>query len=85
VLRRVYQFARADSAMVIRKYAYAASVATDGTAAAAGLAMLEMGGDFADGVIAHHGRALGGQIFASFDAAARKILASQGFEILAPV
>jgi len=36
-------------------------------AAEAGLALLEAGGDFADGVIAHEGRWLGAEAFVSFD------------------
>jgi hypothetical protein len=31
------------------------------------MAVLEAGGDFADGVIAHAGRWMGGETFASFD------------------
>lgn len=43
------------------------AVATDVPAVEAGLAALRTGGDFADGVIAHQGEALGGTVFASFD------------------
>ncbi len=85
VLKRIYRFSRTDIASVIRKYVASATVTTDAAAAEAGLAVLELGGDFADGVIAHQGRALGGQIFASFDAAALDIIARQGFAVLLPV
>jgi predicted nucleic-acid-binding protein len=37
------------------------------SAVEAGLAILESGGDFADGVIAYEGNWLGGETFASFD------------------
>jgi predicted nucleic-acid-binding protein len=40
--------------------------------------MLDAGGDFADGVIAHHGHLLGGDTFVSFDRRAVDLLASQG-------
>ncbi len=33
----------------------------------AGLAFLDSGADFADGVIAHEGRQLGGDVFITFD------------------
>lgn len=40
-------------------------VVTDLPAVEAGLTPLRAGGDFADGVIAHQGEALGGTVFAS--------------------
>jgi predicted nucleic-acid-binding protein len=43
----------------------------------AGLALLEAGGDFADGVIAFEGELLGGQEFVSFDQQAVKLLKAQ--------
>ena len=44
----------------------------------AGLAQLEAGGDFADGVIAHQGRWLGAETFVSFDREAIEGLRAQG-------
>jgi transposase len=44
----------------------------------AGLAVLEAGGDFADGVIAYEGRWLGGEIFVSFDKKAVALISKQG-------
>lgn len=44
----------------------------------AGLAMLRSSGDFADGVIAYEGLALGGEVFATFDKKAVAILKKQG-------
>jgi len=44
----------------------------------AGLAMLDSGGDFADAVIAHEVRRLGGETFVSFDQKAVRLLATQG-------
>ena len=45
-------------------------IVMDRPAVEAGLAVLRLGGDFADGVIAHQGASLGGTIFAGFDRAA---------------
>ncbi|MDX8516037.1 hypothetical protein RFM70_29585 [Mesorhizobium sp. VK23E] len=48
-----------------------ANVATNRPAAEAGLAVLEAGGDFADGAIAFEGSWLGAETFLSFDKKAR--------------
>ena len=78
VLRRVYGFGPADIAIAIRSVLAAGNVETNRPAADAGLAMLEAGGDFADGVIAHEGRWLGGETFVSFDKRAVDMLRAQG-------
>ena len=52
--------------------------ASDPMAAEAGLAVLEAGGDFADGVIAHEGQWLGGETFVSFDVQAVRLLDRSG-------
>ena len=44
----------------------------------AGLAILDQGGDFADGAIAYEGASLGAEEFVSFDKQAVKLLRSQG-------
>ena len=46
--------------------------------AEAGLALLEAGGDFTDGVIAHEGNWLGADTFVSFDKAAVKLIKASG-------
>ena len=46
--------------------------------ARAALTVFEAGGDFADGLIAHEGRWLGGKVFASFDRKAVALIAGQG-------
>ncbi len=51
----------------VRALIESASVLVDRLAAEAGLAVLESGGDFADGVIAFEGRRAGGPVFVSFD------------------
>jgi predicted nucleic-acid-binding protein len=56
------------------------NVLADRPAVEVGLAMLEKGGDFADGVIAFDGRRLGGSVFASFDHKAVELVAAAGGE-----
>lgn len=56
--------------------------AMDRPAVDAGLAVLEAGGDFADGVIAHEGAWLGGETFVSFDRKATDLLNLQGRQTL---
>jgi len=53
-------------------------VVTNIPAVEAGLAVLDKGGDFADGAIAYEGRWLGGEEFVSFDKEAVSLLQSQG-------
>ncbi len=77
VLLRVYGFTSADVAMAIRALLAVNHVEVNRPAADAGLAVLEAGGDFADGVIAYEGRWLGGTTFVSFDKKAVALLAAQ--------
>jgi predicted nucleic-acid-binding protein len=67
VLTRSYSVRRADVASAIRSLIDVANVVVDRPAVEAGLAFLDHGGDFADGVIAHQGYELGGDVFVSFD------------------
>ncbi|HZB88871.1 MAG TPA: type II toxin-antitoxin system VapC family toxin [Terracidiphilus sp.] len=67
VLDRVYNFGSAEISASIAALAETVNVAVNRPAVEAGLAVLRAGGDFADGVIAHEGRWLGGEVFASFD------------------
>ena len=78
VLARGYRLPAPDIAAAIRVLADAANVVANRPAIAAGLAMLEAGGDFADGVIAHDGAWLGAETFVSFDRAAIALLRAQG-------
>jgi predicted nucleic-acid-binding protein len=55
-----------------------ANVAVNRRAAEAGLALLDAGGDFADGVIAYEGNWLGADTFVSFDKRAVKLMQAQG-------
>lgn len=78
VLRRVYALESADIAAAIRVLLDTANLVVNRPAAEAGLAMLEAGGDFADGVIAHEGQWLGGETFVSFDRKAVALLRERG-------
>jgi predicted nucleic-acid-binding protein len=78
VLKRVYGFGIDDIAAAIRSLLVAGHVRLDRAAVEAGLALLEVGGDFADGVIAHQGQWLGGDTFVSFDRQAVALLREQG-------
>ena len=78
VLRRVYGFGAGDAAAAIRAPMVASNVQANRPAVDAGLAVLETGGDFADGVIAFEGQWLGGDTFVSFDKQAVALLQAQG-------
>jgi predicted nucleic-acid-binding protein len=77
VLSQGYKIHAADTAESIRRLLRGA-VVTNRPAAEAGLAMLDAGGDFADGVIAYEGSWLGAETFVSFDRRAVKLLEAQG-------
>lgn len=70
VLSRFYRLPLGEIAATIRRLVAIEAVRVDRLEVMAGLAMLDAGGDFADGVIAHGGQALGGVTFISFDRAA---------------
>jgi predicted nucleic-acid-binding protein len=74
VLRRKYGLPTAEVAAAIRALLAAGNVEVDRPAVAAGLTMLEAGGDFADGVIAYEGKWLGAETFVSFDKKAVEML-----------
>lgn len=78
VLAKVYRFRSAEIATAVRALLDTKNVMVNRPAVNAGLAMLERGGDFADGVIAFEGGALGGETFVSFDKKAVTLRAEQG-------
>lgn len=78
VLARQYQTARKDIAAAIRALLDVENLVVNRPAVEAGLAVLDAGGDFADGVIAYDGSWLGGDIFVSFDKRAVRLLSEQG-------
>ncbi|MEO1458602.1 MAG: type II toxin-antitoxin system VapC family toxin [Pseudomonadota bacterium] len=78
VLRRGYKLSPAEVATTVRTLVDAAETVANRDAVEAGLALLEAGGDFADGAIAAEGRALGGDIFTTFDRKAARLLEDAG-------
>lgn len=67
VLRRVYEFSSAECSDAIRALISSRSVVVDRPAVELGLGLLDAGGDFADGVIAMAGSAMGGERLVTFD------------------
>lgn len=80
VLARGYKREAREIIEAIRRLVESATVRADRPAVDAGLAVLEAGGDFADGVSAFEGRRLGGMVFTSFDRAATELIAATGGE-----
>lgn len=84
VLRRSYKFGNEEIAAAVRLLIDAGTVVPDRQPVEAGLALLDTGGDFADGVIAQTGKWLGGETFVSFDRKAIARLEAQGEAVLLP-
>lgn len=78
VLRSGYRLTHEQVGQAVRTLLAASNVEVNRPAAEAGLAILESGGDFADGVIAYEGGWLGGKEFVSFDRKAIARLSAQG-------
>lgn len=78
VLSQGYKIPSADIAEAIRRLINGANVVVNRPAVEAGLALLDAGGDFADGVIAYEGSWLGAEAFVSFDKEAVKLMEMQG-------
>ena len=78
VLSQGYRNSSDEVAEAIRRLMNATNVVVNRPAAEAGLALLDAGGDFADGVIAYEGNWLGAETFVSFDKKAVKLMDAQG-------
>ncbi len=78
VLSQGYKIPSAEIAEAIRRLMNSANVLANRPAVEAGLALLDAGGDFADGIIAYEGRWLGAEMFVSFDKKAVKLMKAQG-------
>src|SRR5215469_11366199 len=78
VLSRGYRIAAAEIGGTIRRLINSANVVVNRPAVEAGLAQLDAGGDFADGVIAYEGRWLGAETFVTFDRQAVHIMTERG-------
>ena len=81
VLSQGYRINATDIGEAVRRLLSSANVLVNRPAAEAGLAMLEAGGDFADGVIAYEGSWLGAESFVSFDRKAVKLLQARGVSV----
>ena len=78
VTRGAYKWSSTEVARSIRALVASPNVVTNLPAAEAGLALLDRGGDFANGAIAYEGNWLGADEFVSFDKQAVSLLKSQG-------
>ena len=78
VLSQGYKIPSAEIAEAIRRLVNGVNVVVNRPAVEAGLALLDAGGDFADGIIAYEGSWLGAEIFISFDKKAVKLMEAQG-------
>jgi len=81
VLSQGYKISSADIAEAIRHLVDGENVVVNRPAVEAGLALLDAGGDFADGIIAYEGSWLGAETFVSFDRKAVKLLEAQGVPV----
>jgi len=78
VLSQGYKIRSAEIAEAIRLLMNSGNVVANRPAVEAGLALMDAGGDFADGVIAYEGSWLGAEMFVSFDKKAAQLLEAQG-------
>ena len=78
ILRRGAKLSKEDVAVTIRDLLGAGNVVMNRPAVESGLAILEAGGDFADGITAYEGIWLGGETFVSFDKQAVELVMQQG-------
>ena len=78
VLSQGYKISFPEIAGAIRRLMNSGNVVVNRPAVEAGLAVLEAGGDFADGVIAYEGNWLGAEVFVSFDKQAVKLMEARG-------
>jgi len=78
VLSQGYKIPSAEIAEAIRRLMNSGNVVANQPAVEAGLALMDAGGDFADGIIAYEGRWLGAEIFVSFDKKAVKLMEARG-------
>jgi predicted nucleic-acid-binding protein len=79
-LGQSYGFSKPEIAAAVQRLCGIEKVVLDRAAVNAGLAAMEAGADFADGVIAYEGRWLGGEVFVSFDKKAVAAIAKQGMK-----
>lgn len=81
VLARGYKKSTSEIVSALRKLTDAANVHVDRPVVEAGIAVLERGGDFADGVIAFDGRRAGGTVYVTFDQEAAELIEATGGQV----
>lgn len=81
VLQRSYHITKDDVAAAFRQIIKNQKFKVDLSLVVSGLMILELGGDFADGVIFAQGQENGSELFLSFDKKAIKLLAQQGLNV----
>ncbi|RWX79398.1 PIN domain-containing protein [Neorhizobium lilium] len=82
VLSRSYKLRKEMVISAVLRLINSSNVTCDEEAVEAGLAFLQAGGDFADGVIEFEGRKLGGTRFVTFDRQAASIVRDKGREVV---
>ncbi|WP_039760167.1 type II toxin-antitoxin system VapC family toxin [Bartonella queenslandensis] len=78
ILRRGAKLSKEDVAGMLRDLLATSNVVMNRPAVEVGIAILEAGGDFTDGIISYEGNWLGGEIFVSFDKLAIDLLKQKG-------
>ncbi|KEG16395.1 type II toxin-antitoxin system VapC family toxin [Bartonella bacilliformis] len=78
ILRRGAKLSKEDVAAMLRDMLTTNNIVMNRPAVEAGIAILEAGGDFADGIMAYEGNWLGGETFVSFDKQAIDLLTQKG-------
>ncbi len=78
ILRQGAKLAKEDVSIAIQALLDAGNVVLNRPAVESGLALLDAGGGFADGIMAYEGKWLGGETFVSFDKKAVALLSKQG-------
>jgi predicted nucleic-acid-binding protein len=78
VLSRSYRFPRSEIARTLEVILQIPNIELQRSTVIHGVSVLRGGGDFADGVIAHEGRQLGAELFASFDRRAVRLVNAHG-------
>lgn len=84
VLSRTYRLSRSEIGEMIRALVEAETIECDMDLVQTGLATLETGGDFADGVIARQGQFKRADVFVSFDRKAVRQMNRIGIEARTP-
>lgn len=84
VIGRGYKIPQAELLQALRKLTNHPGIISDRSTVEAGFTMMELGGGFADGAIAHEGRRMGGEVFVSFDRKAVQLLKASGVSAQTP-